>query len=153
MRLTLFDQAVQAAAQCEAYILACCEATLRNPPQCNPRWSDPEDFLDGVRYYARLDGHGLAIWTEDECKKHLHHFWNAYIKSVFSSRYMKAGKNLTASKFYKWILEARAEAVIRLTPVVVDAALPPAGGEETRSNERAGDRDCAAIAAPLNPNG
>lgn len=42
---------------------------------------------------------------------------------------------------------------IRLTPVVVDAALPLAGGEETRSNARAGDGNCAAVAAPLNPNG
>lgn len=137
MQLTLFDQAVQPAAQpsatktpfarrewtCESYVVACCEATRINPPQSNPRWSDPDDFLDGVRYYARLDGHGLAIWTEDECKRHLHHFWNAYIKATFSSRYMKAGRNLTAKMLYKWILDARAEAAIRLTLLQADAAI------------------------------
>ena len=154
MQLTLFDQAVQPEVNssaietpfvrrewtCESYIVACCDATLRNPPQCNPRWSDPEDFLDGVRYYARLDGHGLAKWPEDECKKHLHYFWNAYIKSTFSTKYLKAAKNLTAKKLYKWILDARREATTRLTPVAPDRAEARDGDDESPTRA-AGEHD------------
>ena len=97
--------------ECEEYIKNCCAAWESNPPQNNPSWESIHDYMDGVRYYAHIDGVGLAAWPEEECKKHLSLFWNSYIKTTFGTRYMTAFPKFNNKKLYKWIMEAREAAL------------------------------------------
>jgi hypothetical protein len=97
---------------CEAYIKQCASAWRANPPHhATDGADDPERLLWMVRYFARVDGAGLAGYPTDEVKQHLYLLWDAYIKAFLGTKYMKLmGDNFSNKKLFAWVLEAKAEA-------------------------------------------
>lgn len=94
----------------ETYIMECCAGWKRNPPYMSEGSDDPERLRWLVRYYAKLDGAGLAGYSDAEVEKYLYLFWDAYIHAFFGTKFMKLMGNFSNKQLFAWIMQAKHEA-------------------------------------------